>query len=298
MIAHRKVTIDVLILNSVSGMTKIAAPPRFLRLIGVRLLVLLVAFAAVDGLVAALIPAHPIGGLLVGPVLAAGALFLYARLVGWLEQREVPEVGRATLRSQLPRGTALGIGLFAVTILLIFVSNGYRVHGWGSAGDMIATFGLMAGVATGEELLFRGVLFRIVEEWAGTVVALTVSAVLFGGLHLLNPHATVWGALAIAVEAGVMLGAAYAATRTLWLPIGLHLGWNFAELGLFGTTVSGSDGAAGGLLRGAAHGPAIISGGEFGPEASIFSILVCVTAAVLLLRSARRSGRIVRAPWR
>ena len=281
-------TIDGSILPSVPGMTK-------LRLIGVRLLVLLVVFAAVDALVAALIPADPIGGLLVGLAGAAGALVLYARLVGRLEQRAVPEVGLTTLRSQLPRGTAIGIGLFAVTILLIFVSNGYRVHGWGSAGDMITTFGLMAGVATCEELLFRGVLFRIVEEWAGTVVALTVSALLFGGLHLLNPHATVWGALAIAAEAGVMLGAAYAVTRSLWLPIGLHLGWNFAESGIFGTTVSGSEGGdVGGLLRGAAHGPAIISGGEFGPEASIFAILVCVTAAVVLLRRAR----IVKAPWR
>lgn len=274
------------------------APPRFLRPIAVRLIALLVVFAVVDGLVAALIPANPIGGLLVGVAAAAAALFLYARLVGWLEQRAVPEVGLATLRSQLPRGVGIGIGLFAVTILLIFVCNGYRVLGWGSAGDMIATFGLMTGVAVGEELLFRGVLFRIVEEWAGTVVALSVSAVLFGGLHLLNPAATVWGALAIAVEAGVMLGAAYVVTRSLWLPIGLHLGWNFAESGIFGATVSGSDSDFGGLLRGAAHGPAIISGGEFGPEASIFSILVCVTVAVVLLRSARRQGRIVRAPWR
>ena len=275
-------------------MTKTSAPPRWLRPIGVRLVALLVVFAVVDGLVASLIPANPVGGLLVGLAAAAAALFVYARLVGWLERREVPEVGRSALRSQLPRGVGIGIGLFALTILLIFVSNGYRVQGWGSVGDMIATFGLMAGVATAEELLFRGVLYRIVEEWAGTVVALTVSAVLFGGLHLLNPGATVWGALAIAAEAGVMLGAAYAVTRSLWLPIGLHLGWNFAESGIFGTTVSGSDGTAGGLLRGAAHGPAIISGGDFGPEASIFAILVCVAAAVVLLRKAR----IVQAPWR
>jgi CAAX protease family protein len=274
-------------------MTKIA-PPRWLRFTGVRLLVLLVVFAAVDALVAAVIPANPVGGLLAGLAAAAVALAGYARLVGWLEQRAVLEVGLAALRSQLPRAIGIGIGLFAVTILLIFVCNGYRVRGWGSAGDMIATFGLMAGVATGEELLFRGVLFRIVEEWAGTVVALTVSALLFGGLHLLNPAATVWGALAIAAEAGLMLGAAYVVTRSLWLPIGLHLGWNFAESGIFGTTVSGSGADSGGLLKGTAHGPAIISGGEFGPEASIFAILVCVTVAVVLLRK----GRMVKAPWR
>jgi membrane protease YdiL (CAAX protease family) len=276
-------------------------PPRLLRPIGMRLLFLLVVFAVVDGLVASLDTAaarNPITGLLAGLSTAALALFGYARLVGWLEQRSTPEVSTATMWPALPRGIALGIGLFSITLLLIVAGNGYRVHGWGSAGDMVATFGLMAGVATVEELLFRGVLFRIVEEWAGTVVALVLSAVLFGGVHLLNPDATLWGALTIAVEAGLMLGAAYVLTRALWLPIGLHLGWNFAESGIFGTTVSGSDGTIGGLLRGAPHGADIVSGGVFGPEASIFSILVCGVTAIVLLRRAHQQGRIVRAPWR
>jgi membrane protease YdiL (CAAX protease family) len=278
-----------------------SGPPRWLRPIGLRLVFLLVVFAVVDGVfasLASLAARNPVTGLLVGLATATIAVFGYARLVGWLEQRKVPEVGSATLRAQLSRGVGIGIGLFAVTILLIFIFNGYRVHGWGSFGDMIATFGLMAGVATCEELLFRGVLFRIVEEWGGTVVALIVSGLLFGVVHLLNPGGTVWGALAIAVEAGLMLGAAYVATRSLWLPIGLHLGWNFAESGIFGSTVSGSDDTVGGLLTGAARGPVIISGGGFGPEASIFAILVCVTATVLLLRKASKQGWIVKAPWR
>jgi membrane protease YdiL (CAAX protease family) len=278
-----------------------SGPPRWLRPIGLRLLFLLVVFAIVDGVFASLdsvAARNPVTGLLAGLASAAIALFAYSRLVGWLEQRPVPEVSPATLRPQLPRGVALGIGLFTVTLLLIFIGNGYRLHGWGSLGDSIATFGLMAGVATCEELLFRGVLFRIVEEWAGTVAALVLSSVLFGGLHLLNPDATLWGALTIAAEAGLMLGGAYVLTRTLWLPIGLHLGWNFAESGIFGTTVSGSDGSVGGLLEGAPHGADIISGGAFGPEASIFSILVCGAAAVVLLRRARKQGRIVKAPWR
>jgi membrane protease YdiL (CAAX protease family) len=278
-----------------------SGPPRWLRPIGLRLLFLLVVFAVADAVfapLASLAAKNPVTGLLVGLLIAAVAVFGYARLVGWLEQRRVLEVQTATLRRQLARGVGLGIGLFAVTILLIFICNGYRVHGWGSFGDMIATFGLMAGVATVEELLFRGVLLRIVEEWAGTVIALAISSVLFGALHLINPGATVWGALAIAAEAGLLLGAAYVATRNLWLPIGLHLGWNFAESGIFGSTVSGSDGTVGGLLHGVAHGPAIISGGVFGPEASILSVLVCTIAGVLLLRKAHKQGLIVKAPWR
>jgi membrane protease YdiL (CAAX protease family) len=275
-----------------------SGPPRWLRPIGRRLVFLLVVFTLADGVFASidsLAAKNALTGLLVGLGTAGVALFGYARLVGWLEQRTVSEVGTATLWPQLLRGLGIGVGLFTLTILLVFVGNGYRVDGWGSLGRMIATFGLMAGTATGEELLFRGVLFRIVEQWAGTVVALVVSGLLFGMLHLLNPGATVWGALAIAAEAGLLLGAAYAATGSVWLPIGLHLGWNFAESGIFGCTVSGSDGTVGGLLNGAAHGPAIISGGGFGPEASIFAVLVCGLAAVLLLRKARKQGRIVKA---
>lgn len=278
-----------------------SGPPRWLRPIGLRLLFLLVVFTAVDVVFAqvnSVAVKNPVTGLLVGLATAAASLYGYTRLVGWAEQRKVPELGTATLRPQLTRGVGIGIALFALTILLIFLCDGYRVRGGGSFGHMVATFGLMAGAAACEELLFRGVLFRIVEEWAGTVVALVVSALLFGTMHLLNPGATVWGALAIAVEAGLMLGAAYVATRSLWLPIGVHLGWNFAESGIFGSTVSGSNGTVGGLLRGAPHGPAIISGGGFGPEASVLAVLIGGIAAILLLRKAHKAGRIVRAPWR
>jgi membrane protease YdiL (CAAX protease family) len=195
------------------------------------------------------------------------------------------------------RGAGLGLLLFGVTIGLIAMVGGYRIAGWGSVSGTIATLGVMCGVAVTEELLFRGVLFRLLEKWTGTAAALALSGLLFGGLHLINPHATLWGALAIAAEAGVLLGAAYTATRSLWIPIGLHLGWNFAESGLFGATDSGSA-FHGGLVQGVAHGPAVLSGGSFGPEASILAVLVGVVASTILLRRAARAGRIVHAPWR
>lgn len=277
-----------------------SVPPRWLRPIGIRLLVLFVLFAIVDGVFAwldVLAAKNPLTGLVVGVATAAAALYTYAKVVGWLEQRATPEVALGSLRPQLTRGVAIGVGLFTITLLLIFVSNGYRA-GWGSVGDMVATFGLMVGIAACEELLIRGVLFRIVEERAGTVVALTVSSVLFGVLHLLNPAATVWGAVAIAIQGGLLLGSCFVLTRKLWMPIGFHLGWNFAESGIFGTVVSGSNGTAGGLLHGTAHGSALISGGDFGPEASIFAVLVGAVAGVVMLRKAHKQGRFVEARWR
>jgi membrane protease YdiL (CAAX protease family) len=213
-----------------------------------------------------------------------------------IERRDVAELARDGAAADLRRGTLIGIGLFAVSIGIIAMFGGYRA-GWGSIGVMITSFGLMCAVAAAEELIFRGVLFRIVEEMAGTWGALIVSALIFGALHLVNPDATVWGALAIAIEAGLMFGAAYAATRTLWLPIGMHLGWNFAEGGIFGVTVSGSHGTPG-LLKGTMSGSAVLTGGSFGPKASLVAILVCGIPTVLFLRLAARRGRIHPRPRR
>lgn len=286
-------TIADAIVPSVIGMTstEISRLPRWLRPAGVRMVVLLVAFFALLLVAAQLESAaagHAVFGLIVGAVVAAGAVLAYRALVGWLEQRPVEEMALGEARRGVLRGLGLGLLLFGVVIALIAMFGGYRIAGWGSAGGAIATFGIMCGVAVTEEILFRGVLFRLIQKWAGTAVALTVSGLLFGALHLFNPGATLWGALAIAVEAGVLLGAAYTVSRSLWLPIGLHLGWNFAESGLFGATDSGSA-FHGGLVRGVPHGADLISGGGFGPEASMFAILIGVAASIWLLRRSSRT---------
>jgi uncharacterized protein len=262
----------------------------------VRLVVLLVVFFGASSLIALVVPATtgaPFWCLVLGLVFAVLALLLYQGAVRFTERRGVDELRWLDAPRGLLRGTGGGILLFTATIALIAVFGGYRITGGGSFWDAVAALGVMAAVAVGEELVFRGVLLRLVEELAGTRAALVISAVLFGGTHLLNPHATVWGALAIAVEAGLMLGAAYVATRSLWVPIGLHLGWNFAETGIFGATVSGGRTESLSLLHSSMPGPEIINGGGFGPEASVFALLVCAVPTILFLRAARRRGLLV-----
>ncbi len=235
--------------------------------------------------------------LVVGLAGAAFALLAYAWAIRVTERRAPVEVGLAGAGGALSRGLLLGVLMFGAVIASIAVGGGYRIEDTGSVTAAVALIGLVAVGAVGEELMFRGLLFRLVERRTGTWVALVVSSLLFGGMHLLNPDATLWGALAIAIEAGGMLGAAYAATRTLWLPIGLHIGWNLAAAGIFGTVVSGSD-MAQGLLHGVTSGPAILTGGEFGPEGSLYAVLAgsLLTAALLVL--AHRRGTIVPSPRR
>lgn len=97
----------------------------------------------------------------------------------------------------------------------------------------------MAAAVT-EEIVFRGVFFRLSEASLGTPLALLTSAMVFGLIHFLNRHATVQGAASIIFESGVLLAAAFVVTRRLWFPIGMHFAWNFTQGGLFGVAVSGS----------------------------------------------------------
>jgi hypothetical protein len=222
---------------------------------------------------------------------------IYVLAVRFMERRPVVELERKGAIRALTVGVLLGVGLFSVVIGLIAALGGYRVVGTGDIGGVVSLLAasLLAGVV--EELVFRGVVFRILEELTGTWLALALSAALFGALHFGNSGATVWGALAIAIEAGVLLGAAYVATRRLWVPIGLHFAWNFTQGGIFGVTVSGSGDGGEGLLTSRLSGPDLLSGGAFGAEASIFAVLLCLLVAVLFLRIAVQAGRIKPPRW-
>jgi membrane protease YdiL (CAAX protease family) len=229
--------------------------------------------------------------LVLGVATAVLALMAYAWIVRRTEHRAPVEVAPKGALGALSRGLLIGFLMFGAVIANIAFLGDYRVLGWGSVAGAVALFGFTAGAAVTEELLFRGILFRIVEERLGTWLSLALTSLLFGLSHLFNPGATVWSALIIAIEAGGMLAAAYAATRNLWVPIGLHFGWNYAEGAIFGTDISGKS-APEGLLHSALSGPAAISGGEFGPEASVYTLVAGVVLTIAFMWLARRRGHV------
>ena len=230
--------------------------------------------------------------LVLGVATAVLSLFAYRWIVRRTEQRDPVEAARTGALGALSRGLLIGFAMFGAVIVNIWFLGDYRVLGWGSLAGPVALIGFTAAAAVTDELLFRGVLFRIIEERLGTWLSMLLTSLLFGLSHLFNPGATVWSALAIAIEAGGMLAAAYAATRNLWVPNGLHFGWNFAEGAIFGTDISGKS-APEGLLRGALSGPTAISGGSFGPEASVYALIAGVLVTIAFMWLARRRGRIV-----
>ncbi|RSD21829.1 CPBP family intramembrane glutamic endopeptidase [Amycolatopsis eburnea] len=258
-----------------------------------RLLWQLLAVAAVaflGNLVTNAVAGNPWLTLVVGAVTAVLAGLAYRWVVRRTEQRPVTELARPS--TGLAWGTLAGIALFAAVIANIALLGDYEIRGWGTVTGAVGLLGFMAAAAATEELLFRGVLFRIIEERTGTWIALVLTAVLFGSSHLFNEHATLWGALAIAIEAGGLLTSAYIATRKLWLPMGVHFGWNFAAAGLFGTEVSGN-GTPQGLLDAVTSGPVAVTGGAFGPEGSLYSLLFCLLGTGAFLWLAHRRGTLV-----
>jgi uncharacterized protein len=223
----------------------------------------------------------------------AAMLWLYSLEVRYFERRRISELAPRDAASRVTAGVVVGFVLFTSVLGFLYLGGHVQqVHFNGFTG-LTAQASASLAAAVGEELLFRGAIFRITEQWLGTTAALIISAVLFGAAHGLNAGATPIGVVAIALEAGVLLGVAYSAARSLWLPIGMHFGWNFTEGGLFGTTVSG--GQSHGLASLTLDGPVQLTGGAFGPEASIIAIGVCLIAATLLGVYSVRRGRW--RPW-
>ncbi|MEU9645842.1 type II CAAX endopeptidase family protein [Streptomyces sp. NPDC048188] len=230
--------------------------------------------------------------LVVGLTAAALILFVYAWVVRRTERRPARDVTLEGALAKTGWGILIGAGMFSAVITNLLSSGYYEVEGLGSVQGAIGLVGFMAGAAATEEVVYRGVLFRIIEEHIGTYLALGLTGLVFGLSHLLNEDATLWGAVAIAVEAGFMLAAAYAATRSLWLTIGVHFGWNFAAGGVFSTVVSGN-GDSEGLLDATMSGPKLLTGGDFGPEGSVYSVGFGMLLTLVFLWLAHRRGNIV-----
>ena len=241
-------------------------------------------------------PAGAIGG---GLLSAALTIAIYRTGVHRLAGRATPELPFAWRRAGIRAlaGAGVGAGFMVVSVTLVVLLGGYTLawHPLDPVVTVAAAITVSLGAAVVEELIFRGLVFRAIEQLAGRrvvlgrVLALGLTSIFFGVAHLLNPAATLWSGLAIAIEAGFLLGAAFLWTRSLWFVIGLHTAWNAIE-GMLGIAVSGHRDP--GLFVTTTHGPALLTGGEFGLDASLVPVLVSLAIAIpMLVASARRASR-------
>lgn len=229
-------------------------------------------------------------------VMVALALGIYLAFVRVVENRRVSELAMQGAGREFGLGLLMGFSLYATAILVLFLLGYYRVDGLNAWTAMLPILPIAISSAFLEELIHRGVLFRVTEEYLGSWLALMATAAVFGARHLGNPDATVIGAVFVAVEGGVLLAAAYMLTRRLWLPIGLHLSWNLAQAGIFSGSVSGVE-MPPGLLRSTVEGPASMTGGAFGVEGSLVAFGLCAAAGLVLLAMSARGSGIMRPTW-
>ncbi len=231
-------------------------------------------------------------GLLVAAVAALGCYALAVRLG---EGRGASELALRPALPGLAIGAAFGLLMMSILMGVLVATGAYKITVVGATPAWTG-LGLAVQAAVTEELWMRALLLRLLWRAFGPVPAFTVAALVFGGLHLANPGATPLAAATV-VMAGLMFCALYALTGKLWVPIGLHLAWNLAQGYLFGATVSGGNLGGSILLSTVRPGvPVWLTGGTFGPEASLPALILVSTATLCALGLARKPGRFAGHP--
>ena len=218
-------------------------------------------------------------------------LFIYAIWTNMTEHRPISELSLNRMFKDLGNGLLIGVAYFGVVVGVMALMDGYSITGahfnW---FPQLSSFLFFFLVAVFEEILFRGVLFRLIDDRWNTGAALIVSSLAFGAMHLFNTGATLWSAVAIAIEAGLVLGAAYKCSGTLWLPIGIHWAWNYVQGNVLGFAVSGSP-VEDKIFSSIICGPDWLTGGIFGAEASVPAVGVGLVLAIILLANCKRDRR-------
>ncbi len=156
-----------------------------------------------------------------------------------------------------------------------------------SVGSLAFLFLIDVVVGWWEELVFRGYLLQNMIDGMGLWIAVAISCVLYGLIHMANPNAGLLSG-AIIVLFGFLRIYGYLATKMLWLSMGMHIGWNFFQGPIFGYAASGHQTAS--LIAQSPTGPAWLSGGDFGPEGSVLIIPVLGLALLAMRWWAKREG--------
>lgn len=220
-------------------------------------------------------------------IVITGSVYIARR---WLDKKSFESLG-LKLNQQALFDVLAGIGIAFVQMGFIYILmlglNWLTFEGFAWEFDpinvviigVLTFFVVFIFVGWNEELLSRGYHLQTIASGLNLFWGVIISSAVFGALHLGNPGAT-WVSTAGIFFAGIYLAYGYVRTKQLWLPIGLHIGWNFFEGVVFGFPVSGLDIYA--LTRIEVTGPEIWTGGAFGPEAGLIVLPSLLLGAALI----------------
>ncbi len=237
-----------------------------------------------------------LNNLIAGVISSILAIVFYILLYKFYEKRRITEFSKKGIVKNLSIGILLGATLQSLTIFVIYIKGGYTVLSINPILFILPPLTMAFTSAIFEEILFRGILFRIIEEKLGSYLALLISALIFGALHIANPNSSISAGIGLAIQAGLLLAAAYIYSRNLWFPIAIHFAWNFTQSAIFGANVSGNT-ISKTLITSKIEGAEWFTGGQFGPEGSIQATLFCLIATIILLILSYRKGKIISPYW-
>lgn len=216
------------------------------------------------------------------------AIFLTRRFV---DKRSIASLG-LRINRQAGIDILAGIGIAFVLMLSIYLIEyafgwlKFDSFAWQEEQPSVVSwqtlqsfFGFMLG-AWNEELVNRGYVLQTLASGLNLPLAALITSISFGMGHLANPNSNWLAAVGISFTAIVVLVYGYVRTGQLWLPIGLHIGWNFFQSTIFGFPVSGYD--LPGLFHIHVSGPELWTGGPFGPEAGLIILPICVLGSLLI----------------
>ena len=224
---------------------------------------------------------------------ASVMLATYYILFRYYESRDITELSSTGLLGESLLGLSSSTLCISLIILILFALGYYKVLSTSNASNLLLLLVFFATLSVFEEVIFRGIIYRITEESLGTNLALIISALLFGLAHLLNEHANAISLIS-AASGGLLAGLLLSMTKRLWLPIFFHAGWNWAQASL-GVAVSGIEELPG-FIESRLEGPELITGGAFGPENSVITVVFVLILSVMAYYLTLRRGNLKQKP--
>jgi membrane protease YdiL (CAAX protease family) len=221
---------------------------------------------------------------------------IYFLLIRKIERRSVHEFSTNSCLTEMMAGTLIGGTLIGAVILILSVFGFYTIQSFNPAKNLLDGLIIFGAGAIFEEIIFRLVIFKLLEEYFGSWISMLISALLFGVAHMFNENATLWSAITIAIEAGILLSMAFIFTRRIWMIFGIHFTWNFMQATVFGLPASGLEFP--GIINAAITGPVWLSGGDFGVEASLITVILGLVLSYFLFKKAYLDDQFILPAWR
>ena len=223
-------------------------------------------------------------------------LYAYRLYTRYIEKREAYEISWGNSLKEFGSGSLIGLGMVIVLIGLFAVLKFYRIesfNSWTIIINAIIIFGMGAFL---QELLIRGILFRIIEEVLGSWITIIIVAFIFGLMHFGNENATLFTSVSLFIT-DILLSATFIYTRRIWLVWGIHYGWNFFQDGIFGMPNSGITNLPS-WINPSVNGPEWVTGGNFGLEASFIAIVLSLAVGIVILKKAWDKDLFVKPIWK